>query len=305
MTADQIEDLIGLIPAHAPYISRMPRFKEQKKDDTPDEDINIPDEVGIRAKAMNDASFGWMFVKSFLDLGRPIPPMVLDPLLIRPYCYLRYRHYDRNARAALELEFNANRTKRALLQCMLLVQDLAYDAIASALKLHVDTVMMYEALYWNIRDRFDDKAYIAQLIFPDTRKVEFLPTYFMDENPLYIVLRAAFHHGLQVVEEFLGIRNPIVEFNSQEEAKAYEARVLSAGNYMAKIGYLHQNQAYAISSARHVLQSIKIGGEDKLDDDARRGLEGMSMGRSMTETYLEIVRPDLEYELMLQNAPLD
>jgi len=38
-----------------------------------------------------------------------------------------------------------------------------------------------------------------------------------------------------------------------------------------------------------------------LDDDAIRGLEGMSMGRSLTETFLEIVGPDVQRQIRLQN----
>src|SRR5437899_33075 len=38
-----------------------------------------------------------------------------------------------------------------------------------------------------------------------------------------------------------------------------------------------------------------------LDDDDVRGLGGMSMGRSLMETFLEITRPDVERQLALQN----
>ena len=41
-----------------------------------------------------------------------------------------------------------------------------------------------------------------------------------------------------------------------------------------------------------------------LDEDARRGLEGMSMGRSLTETFLEITRPDVARQLALQNGAI-
>jgi hypothetical protein len=39
-----------------------------------------------------------------------------------------------------------------------------------------------------------------------------------------------------------------------------------------------------------------------MDDDDRRGLGGMSLGRSLRETFMEIVLPDLERQLALQNS---
>jgi len=40
-----------------------------------------------------------------------------------------------------------------------------------------------------------------------------------------------------------------------------------------------------------------------LDDDTIRGLEGMSMGRSLTESFLEIAGLDIKRQLGLQNQP--
>ena len=293
MTSERIEELIGLLPERSPYVTRIPRIQHKA--------MGVPEEVDVRSYAMNDASFGWKFINSFLDLGRPVPADVYESVLLRPYCYVRYESYDRDARMAFEIENIANRTKRALLRCMLLVSEMPYRTIAESLQLTVETVKIYENLFWNIRDRLPDPAYLTQLIFPDTRKVELMPNYLIEEDPQNLVLRITIQHGLKVMEELLGIRNPISEFDSQSQAKSYEAQIMSAGNFVAKIGFLHQQAAYAISSARHVLQSIKLGGEDQVDDDARRGLEGMSMGRSLTETFMEIAGPDIKRQLMMQN----
>jgi len=296
MTADRIEELISLLPRNAPYVNNIPRALNKG--------MGVPEEVDIYAYAMNDPAFGWMFVNSFLDLGFPVPALVYESTLLRPYCYVRYGNYDRNARVALEMQHLHNRSKRALLKCMLLVDDMSYEQIAKTLFLPVDSVHIYEALFWNVRDRMEDKAYLNHVVYPDTRKIELQSTYITDEDPQSIVLRITLQHGMKVVEEFMGIRNPIQEFDSQNEAKSYESRVLSAGNFMAKVGFLHQHQAYAVSSARHVLQSIKMGGDEHVDDDARRGLEGMSLGRSLTDTFMEITRSDVERQLKLQYQSL-
>ena len=64
----------------------------------------IPAEVDIIARATNDPGFGWMFVKSCLDLRKPLPHQVSEPQLVRPYLYVRDQNGDRDAREALIIE---------------------------------------------------------------------------------------------------------------------------------------------------------------------------------------------------------
>jgi hypothetical protein len=64
----------------------------------------IPAEVDIIARATNDPGFGWMFVKSCLDLRKSLPHQVSEPQLVRPYLYVRDQNGDRDAREALIIE---------------------------------------------------------------------------------------------------------------------------------------------------------------------------------------------------------
>ena len=56
-----------------------------------------------------------------------------------------------------------------------------------------------------------------------------------------LALRAALDHGMELVEEILGLKNPVEDVNGVEHAKALAARILSAGNFVAKIGGLYQD----------------------------------------------------------------
>jgi|SRR5436190_630774 len=138
MTIERIEELLGLLPADAPYLVRIPRSPSVQ---------GFPPEIAINAHAFNDPSFDWGFVKSFLDLGRPLPALVYESQLLRPFCYLRYAASDRDARAALELEHTANRQRRILLDCMLLRTEYAYEAIAEKLTLSEEAIRIYETLF--------------------------------------------------------------------------------------------------------------------------------------------------------------
>lgn len=100
--------------------------------------------------------------------------------------------------------------------------------------------------------------------------------------------------------------NPVVDVNGVEHGKALAARILSAANFVAKIGGIHQDLP-ALANARQVLTMLG-GGQRKektasgLDDDAVRGLEGMGRQCSIREIFMDVVRADLERQLALQNS---
>jgi hypothetical protein len=83
-----------------------------------------------------------------------------------------------------------------------------------------------------------------------------------------------------------------------------EARRSSPPNVIDSCGALR---------ARSVLNSSKNSGERQKDDDSRRGLAGMSMGMSINESFMRIMRPDLQSRLAAQlgieteeaNKPVD
>jgi len=50
----------------------------------------------------------------------------------------------------------------------LLRDEFDFAQIAQRMALSVDTVRIYEALYWNVRGR--DKIYVASLVYPQTRR---------------------------------------------------------------------------------------------------------------------------------------
>src|SRR6266404_6124878 len=198
MTIERIEELLGLLPSEAPYLARIPRSLSVQ---------GFPREIDIRGHVLNDPSFGWNFIQSFLDLGRPLPAQVYEWQLLRPYCYLRYATYDPDARAAIELQHPANWQRRVLLWAMLIRAEYEYGAVANKLHLSEAAVRMHEALFWNVRDR--DRIYLCSLVYPETRLVEFVPGYVLNEDPMNLALRAALDHGIVSVEELLGLKNPV------------------------------------------------------------------------------------------------
>jgi hypothetical protein len=170
-----------------------------------------------------------------------------------------------------------------LLKCMLLMEDQSYSQIAHS-------------------DQLQDKIYVNTLVYPDSRQIELGHRYALEESPTNLALRALQQHGTSATLEWMGIENPTQEFGAEVQAKSFEARILSTGNFLAKMGFLHQSDLAAISSARSVLNSIKMGGEQQKDDDSRRGLAGMSLSMSVNESFMRLMTPDLVRQLAVQNG---
>jgi len=76
-----------------------------------------------------------------------------------------------------------------------------------------------------------DRTNLCSLVYPETRLVEFVPGYVLNEDPMNLALRAALDHGIELVEELLGLKNPVESVKGVEHAKAFAARSLSAANY--------------------------------------------------------------------------
>lgn len=294
MSPARIEELVEMIPRRAPYLNRVSLHTHRL--------YGISAVADIRAASKNEPRFGWLFVKSFLDTGQRMPPEVHESDLVRAYGFGRYDFMDQAVVGALELEHGSNWQRRVILKCLLLMEDCRFEKISQLMLLPEEVVAMYESLFWNVRDQVKDRIYVNMLVYPNSRQVELAPRYALEEDPASIALRASRNNDIKTTLAWLGIDEFASEFGSESHAKAFEARILSTGNFLAKLGFLHQADVIAIQSARSVLNSIKLGGGEQKDDDSRRGLSGMSLALSMNESFMRIMKPELERRLAVQRG---
>lgn len=264
MNVQRLEDLLGLLPAEAPYLVRVPHNTR-----------GFPREVDWRAYALNDPGFGWGLITSFLSLGRELPAAVSETELVRPYSYLAYGREDAQARQAIGLEFERPDQRRILARCWLLVSG-DYSAIGRRLRLSQEVVRIYESLFWNIRDRIDDRCFVNSLVYPQSRQVELIPGYHRNESPLYLALRATVSSGIEAAEELLGLR-PV----SGADGKAWAAQVLRTADLMLKMGFIHQNLA-VYKQARRLLRSTKREDPPKNRVDSQYPALGISDAIAMS-----------------------
>src|SRR6266487_866942 len=105
MTIERIEELVGLLPAEAAYLARIPRPLSVR---------GFPPETDIYAHVCNDPRFGWRFIQSFLELDRPLPAQVYQWQLVRPHCYLRSNSRFRSRRCSPRLSSRSRRWQSRL-----------------------------------------------------------------------------------------------------------------------------------------------------------------------------------------------
>jgi hypothetical protein len=60
-------------------------------------------------------------------------------------------------------------------------------------------VRIFEALFWNVRDRLADRIYSASLVYPESRQVELLPGYYRNESRMFLAL--PFAAGLTILRK--------------------------------------------------------------------------------------------------------
>ena len=292
METTRIEQLVALMPEQNAYTRRLGgRF-------VPTADVSV--EVATYAHSLNDPMFGWVFIKALLDQSQMIPDLVVESPLLRTYAYHRYSNRDPHVRQAFQLRTQTEKLKRAMLQCMLLIDKFSLEHIAAEMMMDLDVVEIYEMLFWNVRDRLHDKVYITSLLFPQSSQVLWVDNYHRDEDFLNIAMRAAAQHGIETAKDFLGMGNPTSEFNAEGHAKAFESQVLSTAMYAARLGLLHQKDAPAIAGGRLMVQSTKMGGNISKDDDSRVGLGSFGMRPATLEHFRRIAEPDVQYRLRLQ-----
>jgi len=186
-----------------------------------------------------------------------------------PYCYQRYKNGDVDARAAFELHRDRESIRCILLHCLLLRGEYDYAEIAKKVGSSEVSIGVYGTLFWNVRDRLEDSIYINTLVYPESRQVQLVPGYALYEHPMNLALRATMDHGIEAAEEFLGLKFPAVKPTILSEAEDFAAMVLSTGNFLAKMNFLHQDLP-GLAEARSCLRSRKASGrQPKADRSAK------------------------------------
>jgi hypothetical protein len=152
MTAERIRQIVRLIGLHSPYWRRVRSASAH------------PLPLALRLLiALADPAFGWHLALSYADAGLPLPVGLSESAIVRAYRYLRdpYRR-DVHVLLAHELTKPARQRQRNFLRALLLCNT-TLDQIAEDCGEPVDVVELFEGLFWNCRDRLNERVYLARI----------------------------------------------------------------------------------------------------------------------------------------------
>lgn len=225
-------------------------------------------QIAHYAKCHRNLSLGWDFASALVDSKRPFPAIFSgDDLYVwRAYIYLNGGDDD-VVEGAVSIEASKPyKTLRGQIRAMLVSDGVDCDVVAGKLGLDNKVVQAYEKLFFNVLDRKQDHAYIANLIYPEGRLVEAFEDYLSKTDLDALMMRAGYNHGIGHVLYAAGLGgNPYSGKNAAAGAADLDAMFMADGVLYGGMGWLHQAQhAKPIVNARLSMQASKMGGDDAL-----------------------------------------
>src|SRR5258707_999256 len=121
-TEQGIKELVGLLPSEASYWRGVHGSSGLS--------ARLA-ETNLCAEACNNPAFGHLFIKTFVELRRPLPAAIHATELLRGYRYLRFGHRDPDVQAAYALLHDSEMKRRILVRCMLIRPEYEYSRIAA------------------------------------------------------------------------------------------------------------------------------------------------------------------------------
>lgn len=226
-------------------------------------------EISHYAMCHRNLSFGWDFVCYTHEYNGIFPAFLEehDELLWRAYKY-KQGFRDSTIAGALAIHSEGNAHTESGIRAQITAKDVdTIDYIAHAFNKSVDTAAAYEKLFYNVLDRKKDQAFMASIIYPETRVAEARDGYVANTGNTDLIQRAGYNHGKALVDHMLGLGdNPFRSFNAEMSAGEFDKLLLTNGIIYAMLGFMNQKDAMAIYNARASIQAGKMGKGDGAKD---------------------------------------
>ena len=249
-------------------------------------------EVGKFAACYKDLSFLWNFVKSFLDVGGYLPNDFRAfqnkeeyELMRRVFNFERFEVRDRELAHAISIDRVLAPLEKKVLRACLLSGDFDLDEVSRKVGISKSVIKIYEKLFFNVLDRKKEHLFIASIVYPESRLVEFDPDYTMQADYGAILQRAGYRGNVDDVLNMAGVRGYITTGPTQMIVADFENRIMCNALFLARAGFLNTNNL-GVTNAKNLLAAAKHGG------DTESGKSDDSMGAaSIGENLMdEVVR---------------
>ena len=292
MTALEIERLVRFLPENTAYLNHLPRVMSCAQS-------SRSVEVSLHAYAQQDPSIGWHYVRACISDDVPVPAEVLQPWIRRAHRFETQDVEDEEMRAVVSLEHPKRSHLKNLVRALLVIPSVTWEDMVAMTRLKKAVLQGYDALFFNIRDRLNDPAYLASIVYPEGWPVEFQLDYLSREDIGALMLRAAYNHGLQPLLNVAGIRSALTQGNQPDDvARSVELMIMNNASSLAQLGSLNQSFAPGILHAKHLMAAAKQGGQG--DVAVQDDVTALSMGRSVIQEVLTINRASVDRRLAAQ-----
>jgi hypothetical protein len=244
-------------------------------------------------------SLGWDLASAYAQEGLPLPSFVCHSALLRANSFLLYPdHPDYRIAQAHSLQMPETTTARDLFCALLSCPDLTLDEIATLYHCDLDLVRLVDQLFWNLRDRRGEPGYIVQILYRHTRFPGEADREIEEAQAGLRLIRLGYERGSLAVLQAAGPSALGDQSVTPEMLANHIARtILSRSAIAFDMGLETKLQEQALQL---VLQVTKQQAMHPADEDRRRGLAGMSLSCAINDSFMRIMRPDLERRLALQ-----
>lgn len=266
-------------------------------------------EVNRFAFCYSDLKFGWHFIKSHDAADIPLGSYVTNEVLIRAYNFERYRTPDRDVAYAIAIETTMPKYFKNLIISLFFSPGITIERISEIVKLPKEVIKIYEELFYNILDRRDEAAFIAEQIYPESRAEEFQADYMESATYDTLLKRSGYNNSLEDLLHLAGYRESDIfkggAQNLQEESTRLETAIMNNANYLVKSGMINSRNVVGITSARNLLAAAKQGGaEDASEVGVGLSPMGAVLMREVLRDHEDVLTERLKYTQEFREAEL-
>lgn len=240
------------------------------------------------AKCFKNLRIGWDFASALAgDKSVQFPAIFhgSDLFIWRAYRFLEGDD-DPDVAGAVAIEMGKS-PGRDYIRAMLVNKDGDHGVVSSNTGIRKEVIKAYEKLFFNVRDRLDDHAFLASVVYPEGRIVEAFEDYVDRSGIGLLILRAGYSKGITHVTYAAGLTNahPYAGYNAAEGASELDKLFMQDGVFIGSMGFMHQRHNNgAISNARLSMQASKMGNGDASANSMFDGIDKIALEELATLT---------------------
>jgi hypothetical protein len=255
------------------------------------------------AEAMNNPEWGWRVATTHHASGEPLPSSLRDSSIRRAYRYLEGNRDEQMAMAHALKASPDCKSIRQVLQGFLYARNISIDGIATQLELDPEVVKLFEALFFNVRERGD--GFRAGVMFPETRIGAVVEAEKDFHEVDLMLMRVGRDYGWKEVARLAGLI-PLEDPNESSETMLADVeRTMAAnGRMLALAGHLNRPDSSGIRHAKVLMSRPKPEVLRPQTDDDKVGLGSFGMRAPVLEHFRRIAEPDVRYQLALQRQQM-